>query len=790
MENYYIEQVNNFVKDYFILLDKDSYISKKELDEFYDKYIDIIEIQSKYKNIQNISYESMMTILHYGNQIIDNQNQKYLERKLIEEKDYFDNMFINIDPNIKLDEEQRKAILIDEDYSLIVAGAGSGKTTTIAAKVKYLIEKKNINPNSIILLSFTNCSVGDLSDLINKKLKLNVEILTFHKLGMKFLRDTKEKTPKIIEDNGMFKIIEQYFINYIFKNKNLLNEYRTIFSKYLYIDDNALHYNTYDDYYKNYMKKCYERDKDNLEEIIKQKITGRNIYYKTINGEKVKSHAEVKIANFLYLNGIDYEYEKDYKYNIEGNKSYKPDFTIFTPEPIYIEYFGLAKINDNIIESEKNQYKKDILQKRKTHYKNNTTLIELYSSTDDNIDYLEILKSELNKRNIKSNKRTKEEIYNTLLETAKTWPYTKLINLFIQFIKIYKETGNNIKDFNYYINNCEDEKVKRQLLLLKEIFIYYENAKSNNNQIDFQDMINNAYNNIEKYKQTKNIDYKYVIIDEYQDISKQRNNFTKRISQIFNSKIVAVGDDWQTIYSFSGSDIELFINFSENMGYCEKVKITNTYRNSQELINIAGEFICKNKDQIKKELHSIKHLDKPVQICEYEYDESDIECKEYVDKLEKLIIDIYNKYPKDKILLLARYNKELDILLKSKKFYKNKLYDNKILLKEYPDINIDILTVHKSKGLGYDRVIILNGLNKVDGFPSKIKDEPIIKYLKTIQNDNYIETIEDPEERRLFYVALTRTKNELYIMTPNTDKYKSEFIKEIEHNENVEVYNA
>lgn len=90
----------------------------------------------------------------------------------------------------------------------------------------------------------------------------------------------------------------------------------------------------------------------------------------------------------------------------------------------------------------------------------------------------------------------------------------------------------------------------------------------------------------------------------------------------------------------------------------------------------------------------------------------------------------------------------------------------------------------------YDRVILLNGLNKIDGFLSKIKDEPIIKYLKTIQNDNYIETIENPEERRLFYVALTRTKNELYIMTPNTDKYKSEFIKEIEHNENVEVYSG
>ena len=219
MISLYMEQVKNFINDFYLLYNVDSYISKRNLDNYFDKYTDIIELSKKYENLEDENYKKMMTIIYHANEMIDIKNNKYIKRKLIEEKEYFDNMFKDVDPNIKLDDEQRKAILIDEDYSLIVAGAGSGKTTTMAAKVKYLIEKKHVKANSIILLSFTNNSVRNLKELINNKFKLSVEILTFHKLGMKFLRGTEFKTPKIIEDSGMFKIIEKYFLEIVFKNK-------------------------------------------------------------------------------------------------------------------------------------------------------------------------------------------------------------------------------------------------------------------------------------------------------------------------------------------------------------------------------------------------------------------------------------------------------------------------------------------------------------------------------------------------------------------------------------------
>ena len=114
---------------------------------------------------------------------IEENNQKFIDESLINLKDYFDKMFRHVDENIVLDDEQRKAILTDEDYNLIIAGAGSGKTTTLAAKVKYLVEIKNIKPEQILIISFTNKAVDELKERINDQFRIPAKICTFHKFG-------------------------------------------------------------------------------------------------------------------------------------------------------------------------------------------------------------------------------------------------------------------------------------------------------------------------------------------------------------------------------------------------------------------------------------------------------------------------------------------------------------------------------------------------------------------------------------------------------------------------------
>lgn len=755
--------VESFINDFRMIMHSDEYVNKKKIDAFFDKYSDIVF------NLENLQDNNIaLKIVNEGYKLIEKKNERYVQNKLIVYKDYFDNMFKGIDEDILLDEEQRRAILTDEDYSLVIAGAGSGKTTTMAAKVKYLVDIKKVKQDRIILLAFTNKACSELASLINGSFNLDVEVLTFHKLGMKFLREIFKK-PLEIAGQGTFNIIlKQYITEYIFKDKDKLKLFIDTFDKYVHFDDKCFDFDSYDDYYKYYVNKVYLNNKYSLDVFCNSRIRNRYIRYTSITGERFKSRPEVIIANYLYKNSINYAYEKMYPNVLKDFKLYHPDFTIDdNGKNIYVEYYGLLKYSrDGKYEEEViDAYKNTIKKKRKLHEKYGTDLIELYSEYDDT-NFITELDKELSKRKVTKNLKTYKDIFYKLMYTSTEGPYYKLIGLFNSFIYRFKEEGKILEDFNELILKCDGKKEENEIKFIKEFFIFYENKIHSNYQVDFPDMINYAYKNT-KYIKDK---YDYIIIDEYQDISKMRYQFAKRISDLLGAKIVAVGDDWQAIYGFSGSDIELFTNFYNMMGYADIIKIQNTYRNSQELLDLTTDFVSKNTQQFTKKLKSNKHLKKPVEIIYYD----DFDSK--MDALVRIISHLKDK----KILLLGRFNFEKEQLLLSDRFKKGEY--NKIICNDVIKADIDFLTVHKSKGTGYDEVILLNGINDKLGFPSQIVDDNLMRLL----NINKIDLIEYPEERRLFYVALTRTKNKVYILTPKVPPSKrSDFIREIENNENV-----
>ena len=220
------------------------------------------------------------------------------------------------------------------------------------------------------------------------------------------------------------------------------------------------------------------------------------------------------------------------------------------------------------------------------------------------------------------------------------------------------------------------------------------------------------------------------------------------------------------------------------MGYGQELKITRTYRNAQEVIDIAGNFVQKNDAQIKKSLISPKHIQKPVVIYSYseEYDKKEGQGKGgkyyYLGKQVEKIIGVILEQNKaegksinSSILLIGRFNFDARNLCFSKDFVYDEM-NGKIFSKKYPKAKLEFLTAHSSKGLGYDNVVIVNARNEIYGFPSKIDDDPIMKYV--IKDDT---SMEYAEERRLFYVAMTRTKNRVYIVAP--EKHPSEFILEL-----------
>ena len=323
----------------------------------------------------------------------------------------------------------------------------------------------------------------------------------------------------------------------------------------------------------------------------------------------------------------------------------------------------------------------------------------------------------------------------------------------LTFINLFKCNNYDLSDFKKFFNRIKLTlnikkyiKEKYFLLLTLNIYLLYTNYLENNDEIDFNDIIIKATNLIEHSGYNKNI--KYVIIDEYQDTSLVRFNLIKEILNSTNSKLMVVGDDFQSIYRFTGCDINLFINFKKYFSNAKIMKIQTTYRNSDELIKVAGRFVMKNRMQIKKNLKSNKYLKNPIRIIYY----SNIR-----EEFKKLINSIYNN-SHGNILVLGRNNNDVNMILDNElKIDK----EGNITYLKNKNIKINYMTIHKSKGLESDNVIMINLIDNKIGLPSKIENEKILR-LVSINNEKYPYS----EERRLFYVGLTRTKNSVYLLCP------------------------
>lgn len=753
-------------------LSKNKYLTEKEYEAFL----------TKNKNLLNIQHYNQLLL--EKNKYLKTHNNKYLIKTLKEKEQYFNDMFKSQDPNIKLDKEQLKAIIADENL-LVIAGAGAGKTTTMAAKVKYLVDS-GYKEDEILVISFTKKACEEIENIIHNTLNChNVKVTTFHSLGLELIKSSGRDIDRVIEDANKYKIIVSYLKNIVFKDKKSLEELIQAFKSYLFIDEEtSMKYDNFEEYHeKTYFLK-YKNTGFDLETYNNTQINSRRNRKKTIKGEFLRSKEEVDIANFLYINNIDYSYEITYK-EIKDNIKVHPDFYIKQLEnEHYIEHFGVDENLDNSMYNEKELKAYLNTMKLKKEYINlkdkSQLFIVTYSKYKENLTYLTDLSQKLTDKGYQLNKRTDEEIFKMLMQTDTDSYFSKFIyDIVIPFISIFKRNNYQKCDFKL-LKNSTNKDLASQLTVLEKIYDYYQETLLKKHYIDFDDMINLAYSIIPTLREFDlGVDYKYLIIDEYQDISSQRYNLTSALAKLYDAKIMAVGDDWQTIYSFAGANISLFRDFKKYVDHAKRIPIKNTYRNSQELIDIAGEFVKQNRYLIKKELKSNKHLANPIEI--YLYDDSKKQVEDYANALtiSKIISRIIENNPKHKILLLGRYNKDKDMLLYTEYFNE---YRGKIISKLNPKANITFLTVHKSKGVGYDDVILVNASDELYGFPSKIEDKPIIKLLKNEPN----EAIKYPEERRLFYVAMTRTKNKFYITVPQSKK--SIFVKEIAKYNNVMLH--
>lgn len=320
---------------------------------------------------------------------------------------------------------------------------------------------------------------------------------------------------------------------------------------------------------------------------------------------------------------------------------------------------------------------------------------------------------------------------------------TDMVYLIETFINLFKSNNYTLDKFYDFINKAD----QKEKLLLKEImkcYICYESYLKKENLMDFNDMINDAIKNVDYVS----LNYKYIIIDEYQDTSITKFLLIKKILKKSNASFFAVGDDFQSIYRFTGANLKIITEFKMYFPFGKIIKLKNTYRNPNELIKVASKFIMKNKKQIKKRLRSSNKNKNCIQIV-------------YYDDLNAKINDVIKQDKVNNLFILSRNNKDL----------------NQVSVE---GIENRKLTVHKSKGLQSDYVFIIGLNNNKNGFPNKIKDHEILRLV-----NNRKEYYPFDEERRLFYVALTRCKKKVYLFVPTGNE--SMFIKELKRYKNVHI---
>jgi len=638
----------------------------------------------------------------------------------------------------KLDEQQMMCILKVANSHLVIAGAGTGKTTTIIGKIKFLLNKGICDPDEILVLSFTKASATEMRERIIKETKQSIDAQTFHKLGLEIIKNVEGIVP------NRTQIELSSFIKKRLPTLMGQTDYLEKLSRYLL-------------FYGVVAKSEFEfASQKEYDEYLKCNPPT------TFKNELVKSYGELDIANFLTQNGITYEYETAYIIDTRTSEygQYHPDF--FLPEyNIYIEYFGInsngevpAYFNKKFGKSASETYQDSMNWKRQLHKEHNTIMIECFFYEKLSGNLFKSLEGKLKEYNVIFNTKSPKEVFNELEENDKSLleGFSQLAGTIINLLRSNAYTIKQVR--NMIPTNVISSSSNLLILdLIEPIYDAYSQELIKKGEIDFNDMINKATKYVRERKYIHK--YKYVIVDEYQDISKSRFSLLKAMRDTRDYSLFCVGDDWQSIYRFAGSDIGFILNFIDYWGISEISKIETTYRFAQTLIDVSSDFIMKNPNQVKKLIQG-SQINRFFPIEEINgYNENYL-----ADLLAERLKDLPQS---STVFFIGRYKFDIDYIKNNVNFSCN--YDNleqctRVIFQQRRDLEITFLTVHKSKGLQADYVFIVNNKKSRMGFPSKMQDAPILELLLE-DSDDYPYS----EERRLFYVALTRTKKKVFLLT-------------------------
>ena len=470
------------------------------------------------------------------------------------------------------------------------------------------------------------------------------------------------------------------------------------------------------------------------------------------------------IANYLTLNGINYIYENPYKFNTSTSnyRQYKPDF--YLPDyDVYIEHFGIDRNGNTALYIDSVKYNQERKWKIDLHRTNGTNLIETFSYEYNENNLLSSLKKKLEFYNVEFKELDKKQLIELLEAAVEDNSFTKLFSTFLNHFKSNRYDINKL-----LIEQKEDKRNKLFLDIFYAIYSKYVEYQKEHSCIDFDDMIIKAIEYVEDNQYQHR--FKHIFIDEFQDISTTRCNLIKELLNQNECSLTVVGDDWQSINRFAGSNISIIQNFGEIFGYSKTVALDYSFRFDDQVSFVASNFVQKNPLQLHKEIKTIKkQLHNKFSICVYWTSSDSTKIENTLNDLNTIMNLIVKKEGNTlkSVKILDRYNFNLKGL--------------ESISYRFPTLKIDFTSVHSSKGLEADYVIVLNLSSGKFGFPSKIEDDPVLNIVIP-ESDDYL----DAEERRLFYVALTRTRGTIFLL--GDIYHKSPFLEEIHTDNEDKVY--
>lgn len=675
------------------------------------------------RDLQDVPFKRVALVARWQDADLEKLRQSYASRQLQIYADFFDSV-----ESKPLTERQRKACVVDEDNNLVLAGAGTGKTSVMVGRAGYLLKSRQAQAGDILMLAFANKAAAEMQERIEQRLgECGITASTFHKLGKEIIAKVEGQQPSLSplaeDDKALAQQVNQWFEEHL---RTPSYQQLTIhyFQHHLYP-----HANPFD----------FESEGEYFDHILANDI-------RTLKGEAVKSLGECLVANYLFKQGIEYQYEPAYEHKTANPfyRQYQPDF--YLPEHgIYIEYYGIDRHGNTAPYVDREKYHQGMAWKRQLHAENGTRLIELYHYELQEGELFGAIDQQLTALNVEYQPLPPEAVLATLREFGAINHFAALL---ADLLKRYRANCYEQGQAEAAILKAKNsEQVGAALNLLQPILNDYQRLLDRDGQIDFDDMIGKAIRYVREGRFRS--PWRYILVDEFQDISEARARLIRYLRDATKEcSLFCVGDDWQAIYRFTGSDLSFTTEFQEKFGATEITALDLTFRFNSGISDVATRFVLQNPTQVKKQLKTQKKVKHPaVSLLREDNRPQKNGEPSRLNKVLSRIADIAELG--SSVYLLGRYGFNLPDKPELQR-----------LAARYPSIRLESHTIHASKGKEADYVVVLGLETGKLGFPSGKTTHPLLESLLPT-----LESYPHAEERRLLYVALTRARNRVYLIT-------------------------